>query len=223
MIKHFEMNTKGKDFVVGDIHGCFSKLQEQLWTIGFNEEVDRLFCVGDLIDRGPESYKFEEWLDYPWFNSVRGNHEELLWTAIEGGEQSNASACHYMNGGSWLYGLPLVEQQFYAILCKELPLAIEIDTPNGLVGIIHAECPFGDWNKFKEALGQPQDEWNKLDAIALWARTKISSKDESVVKGLHKLYVGHTPVDDIVQLGNVEYIDTGAVFKGGKFSIVQIN
>ena len=71
MIKHFEMNTKGKDFVVGDIHGCFSKLQEQLWTIGFNEEVDRLFCVGDLIDRGPESYKFEEWLDYPWFNSVQ--------------------------------------------------------------------------------------------------------------------------------------------------------
>jgi serine/threonine protein phosphatase 1 len=223
LIKHFEMNTKGKDFVVGDIHGCFTKLQEQLYILNFDEVYDRLFCVGDLVDRGPESEEFWDWLRLPWFHSVRGNHEELVWTSVEGGKQSNASAVHYMNGGEWLYGLPLVEQQCYAIICKELPLAIEVATPNGLVGIIHAECPFGDWDKFKETLSKPQDEWDNLDAVALWARTKINSKNESTVKGVYKLYVGHTPVNDIVQLGNVEYIDTGAVFKGGKFSIVQIN
>jgi serine/threonine protein phosphatase 1 len=55
MIKKFELNEKGRDFVVGDIHGCFDLLSNNLKEIGFDESVDRLFSVGDLVDRGKQS------------------------------------------------------------------------------------------------------------------------------------------------------------------------
>lgn len=220
VVKHFSINEKGKDYAVGDIHGCYTKLQEALNFIGFDKYTDRLFSVGDLVDRGPESEEFWDYLRQPWFHSVRGNHEELVIQSLKDGDRSNASAIHAMNGGMWLYGLPEVEQQCYACVMEELPIAIEIDTKNGLIGIIHAECPMGDWNLFKSMYNSNKD---MFDSIAMWARTKISKKDASNVVGLHKLYVGHTPNNEVVSLGNVEYIDTGACFSGGKLTIVQIN
>ena len=50
-------NAKGKDFIVGDIHGHYDLLMEGLERISFCKQNDRLFSVGDLIDRGPESLK----------------------------------------------------------------------------------------------------------------------------------------------------------------------
>lgn len=223
MIKHFERNTRGVDYVVGDIHGMFTLLQTELDKLGFDEVNDRLFSVGDLVDRGPESEQFGDWLRKPWFHAVRGNHERLVIDSVEKGETTNASAIHAMNGGMWLYGLPEVEQQCYAIEMSELPLAIEVETEAGLVGIIHAECPQGDWDKFKQSYLEPEDEWEPIEAVAIWARTKINKMDTQKVKGLHRLYVGHTPVNKITVLGNVYYIDTGACFKGGKLSILRIN
>ena len=61
----YQTNALGRDFAVGDIHGSFSALQTALDTIEFNSEVDRLFSVGDLVDRGPESHHVLEWLDKP--------------------------------------------------------------------------------------------------------------------------------------------------------------
>ena len=52
----FAQNTVGRDFAVGDIHGCFTELQRGLEAIGFDPSTDRLFSVGDLVDRGPESH-----------------------------------------------------------------------------------------------------------------------------------------------------------------------
>lgn len=220
VVKHFEMNTKGRDFCVGDIHGHFRALDYKLIEVGFDEVVDRLFSVGDLVDRGPDSEEFWDYLRKPWFHAVRGNHEELVIQSVTKGKESHESAVHYMNGGEWLYGLPEVEQQCYALEMDELPLAIEVETKDGLAGIIHAECPLGDWNLFKSMYHNNKD---RFDAIAMWARTKISQKDTSDVVGLHKLYVGHTPDFNVVTLGNVEYIDTGCCFKGGKLTVVQIN
>ena len=55
-LQRFERNRIGRDFAVGDIHGCFTALQIALDAIGFSPETDRLFCAGDLVDRGPGSH-----------------------------------------------------------------------------------------------------------------------------------------------------------------------
>ena len=42
-------------YAIGDLQGCFDSLQELLGEIGFNESADRLWLVGDLVNRGPQS------------------------------------------------------------------------------------------------------------------------------------------------------------------------
>jgi len=221
MIKFFEKNTHGRDFLVGDIHGEFTKLQRALDLIGFDIISDRLFTMGDLVDRGPESEEFWDYLRKPWFHSTRGNHEQMLIDSVEQGPTSHASGMHAMNGGMWLYGLPEIEQKCYAEVMKDLPLAIEIDTDNGKVGLVHGEVPLSDWNLFKSMYESNQE---RFESVALWARSKIDRKDESVVKGIDHVYVGHTPVTKgFVKLGNVTYIDEGVCFTGREFNLIQIN
>ena len=222
MIQHFKQNMKGRDFVVGDIHGMFRALEYKLIENAFDPAVDRLFSVGDLVDRGPDSIEFDEWLDKPWFHSVRGNHEQMLIDSVaEGaGDTCLAARLHYMNGGEWLYGLSTVEQQCYAIICQELPIGIEVETQWGLVGLVHAECPLDNWDLFKSMYAT---ESENFDAVALWSRRRITAKSVALVEGVHKLYVGHTPLDTPTQYGNVVYTDTGSCFKGGHLSLLVIN
>jgi len=42
-------------YAVGDIQGCFEEFRQLLKTIGFDRSSDRLWLVGDLVNRGPQS------------------------------------------------------------------------------------------------------------------------------------------------------------------------
>ena len=42
-------------YVIGDIQGCYKPLRQLLTNIDFKPGRDRLWCVGDLINRGPKS------------------------------------------------------------------------------------------------------------------------------------------------------------------------
>ena len=52
LVKYIPENTKGRDFVVGDLHGTIHLLQVLLEQVKFDPADDRLFSGGDLIDRG---------------------------------------------------------------------------------------------------------------------------------------------------------------------------
>lgn len=208
MFVKFEPNVKGQDFCVGDIHGEYDRLISFLHKIGFNEKKDRLFCVGDLVDRGPNSAQVLEWLSQPWFFAVRGNHEQMVIDA--GGSIESLKDILYWNGGGWFFSLSEEKQQEIAFELSCLPYMIEVKMPNGTTfGIVHADVPFNDWNKAKEHLYQEDEQ---VKNFLLWDRTRWQGTLAGNVDGIDYVLVGHTPVGDVIQENNIIRLDTGAVF-----------
>lgn len=213
-VMRFERNTSGRDLIVGDVHGCFGKLQAALDAVKFDPEAgDRLFSVGDLIDRGPQSEDVLDWLAKPWFHAVMGNHEQMA-LLYDGGETDAFS--YSINGGAWLVGKTDAERGDYVCEFMNLPVAIELDTPRGIVGIVHANCSAPTWQKFKQRI-----EGDSLEAIgainlAMWDRTRVDDHDLSEIPDVRAVVVGHTPLQFAQWLGNVLHIDTGGWLQGGK-------
>ena len=221
-VKRFAANTAGRDFAVGDIHGHFTRLQTALDKVCFEPSVDRLFSVGDLIDRGPESLDVDEWLlRKPWFHAVRGNHEQMAIDSHAAGRVSDECSMHFINGGDWFYGLSSIEQGCYASILQDLPLVIEVETAQGLIGIVHADVPRGSWGEMISALSGSEFEADHVAAMLLWSRRRITEENQSGVDGVRAVIVGHTALSQPVVLGNVYHIDT-AGWKHGHFTLLDL-
>ena len=81
--RHRPANTLGRDFVVGYVHGQLNMLDHLLAAVRFDSAKDRLFSVGDLVDRGPDGGALLLRLERePWFYAVLGNHEALMYRGI---------------------------------------------------------------------------------------------------------------------------------------------
>ncbi|MGI9331821.1 MAG: metallophosphoesterase [Gammaproteobacteria bacterium] len=225
IVQRFGMNQDGRDFVVGDIHGMFRHLSALLEQIEFDSEHDRVFSVGDLVDRGPHSGEALEWLDKPWFHACRGNHEQF---ALESEDPDQLDLWVGHNGGDWWLEVDSQDRETFRRAFGELPLAMEVQTRTGTVGVVHADVPpFMSWDHFMVLL-----ESRNRDAVlyATWSRNRITGFNISTpVSGtVERVYCGHTPTRETVKIDNVYYIDTGAAYgKDGyddaKLTIVQVH
>ncbi|MCO7643254.1 metallophosphoesterase [Pseudomonas sp. S 311-6] len=219
-VQHFEINNDGRDFAVGDIHGCYTKLQTALARIGFDGRRDRLFSVGDLVDRGPENDLVLGWLAKPWFHAAMGNHDDMALRWPLGNMQGDI---YRRNGGGWNIDQDADAQLEIASAMARLPVAIEVETALGVVGLVHADVPCRTWGAFCAALNGElgRAEARHAQDMAMWSRGRITDGDDSGVPDVRAVVVGHTPLQHPVVLGNVHYIDTGAVF-GREFTILDL-
>ena len=76
-------------YAIGDIQGCFDELQALLARVGFNEQHDHLWFVGDLVNRGPKSLEVLRYVKSLGDRAITvlGNHDLHLVTQFEGFER----------------------------------------------------------------------------------------------------------------------------------------
>jgi serine/threonine protein phosphatase 1 len=209
----------GRDLAVGDIHGCFTLLEQALARVGFDESVDRLFSVGDLVDRGPESERALEFLAKPWFKAVMGNHEFMALRAALGDPYQLVS--HRDNGGAWLDEVGEERKAEIAAAFMALPVALEVEGEAGVVGLIHADCPFDNWADMAKVDWSQNDMESKIIDECLWGYERFDRNYQGVVKNIRAVVHGHISIRSKRVLGNVHYIDTGG-WRGGSFTLLDL-
>ncbi|TDU28504.1 serine/threonine protein phosphatase 1 [Panacagrimonas perspica] len=242
-------NPTGRDFVVGDVHGQISMLDRLLRAVGFDPHLDRLFSLGDLIDRGPGSEELvRRFHDEPSHFCIRGNHEELL---LASRFNPAYRRVWERNGGDWADELTDERLEELATIIRAMPLVIELDLGDGRqVGLVHAEVPPGvDWDAVRRVRPGPSDQVDdqdsNLESSLLWGRRRINALmqmaqnpeaddlDEAdrartiravtPVQGVDLVLVGHTiiPARRPARSGNVLFLDTGAYKVDGRLTLAD--
>ena len=201
--------TGGRDWVVGDVHGCFRTLREALLAIDFEHGCDRLFSVGDLIDRGPNSIEALEWLEGGRFEAVvMGNHEAEMVRLLQTGEIL-APAKSYQQ---WMWSIERRDLFRWYHAVRALPLAVTVDTAHGQVGIVHCSTWRDNWEATLEALEERDIVAINMVLLGIDEHERRAGPTGDEVGGIDRVITGHDARKQVERRGNTWCIDTGAGF-----------
>lgn len=223
-------NTRGRDFVVADLHGHLPLLDRALAARGFDRTCDRVLAVGDLIDRGPASADVLALLAEPWFASVRGNHEQALLDWIDAlleerpaAEVRTLAGRHFGIGGDWATSLLTAAQRHgketlrpWQQALAALPFALATRAHGASIGVVHACVPGGDWQFFRQTSAETQ----ALHRV-LWHRHPHEEAPVGV-RGIDLVFAGHNQVPAVHRIGNFRMIETAA-WAGNELTLIELD
>lgn len=91
------MSTTQRRIIIGDVHGYYDGLMKLFELINPNVE-DKIYFLGDLIDRGPASNQVVEFVKKNNYYCLLGNHEQMLLESFD----DQGKFCN-SGGDAWLY------------------------------------------------------------------------------------------------------------------------
>ena len=210
-------NTNGTDYICGDLHGYYDLLIDTLNAINFNFSHDRLFCTGDLIDRGPQSLETLQLIHEPWFFSTIGNHEIMMFESIIN-YNFPYNQCWLQNGGKWSLNYNRSQLTTIANSIPSLPYIISVGNNNNRFNICHAELSHSpNYHSYSPIDNSFIDNWlfndNDINNIT-WGRNIFNSFHNNNNISFHNnnlsnTFVGHTIVNKPIQIQKHIYVDTG--------------
>ncbi len=237
LVKRLPANRHGRDFVVGDLHGCRKELDRLLLLVKFDRSKDRLISVGDIVDRGPHSLDCLMLLKAPWFHAVMGNHEQLMLNFFSPWLGSGASPDPYddaglsflVNGGNWALHecdarwKPVKPLRDLLLMVAELPQIIVVGEGENRFNVVHAELLGADSRDTRPAVwtdreidALPEFGAGNLDYPAFrWSRQFMGTRRlvghfPTSAPGLSETYCGHTVGIGVRTAFSHVCLDTGA-------------
>ena len=127
--------TTNRRIVIGDVHGHYDALIALLDSISPTSE-DKVYFLGDLIDRGPKSAQVVDFVMRNQYTCLRGNHEEMLLDVVGRGEVSIDlyQGWLYSGGHSTVASYDSKIPQEHIDWIKSLPLYLDL----GDYWLVHA-------------------------------------------------------------------------------------
>ena len=165
-------------YAVSDVHGRLGPFREVLAKAGYGDG-DRLFFVGDAVDRGPDGVGvLDEALSLPGCTFLAGNHEDMMMQAVDpDGVKSRYWFDIWMNNGggtTWESFLKLPRERRAAILdaLGRAPEEVDAEAGGTAFRLVHA----------RPGRDRTERLWGRMD---LFLPRTVPGK---------VVVVGHTPV-----------------------------
>ena len=170
-------------YAIGDVQGCHDELQALLARIGFDRARDRLWFVGDLVNRGPKSLEVLRFVRDLGDAAlvVLGNHDLHLVCLHEGYARRRtddtfeallvAPDAHELIG--WLRTRQMMHVEgAYAMVHAGLLPEWSIDKALGLAREVEAGLSASSYRDFVAHMyGSKPDRWD--DALTGWERLRV--------------------------------------------------
>ena len=204
-----------KIFAIGDIHGCFDKLQRLILEIKADPVNDTLVFIGDYIDRadgGRDVVDYILKLKKTFQNVIclRGNHESMLLRFLDGVEDD----IYLANGG-------FATLKAYGISRSDAPKVRKKKIPPDHLKFFKSLLPYYETDQFifVHAGLIPGRELNEQSLYDMqWIRQTLIDSDDDFGK---QVVFGHTHFSEPLVEDNKIGIDTGAVY-GGRLTCVEL-
>ncbi|MGB8435971.1 MAG: symmetrical bis(5'-nucleosyl)-tetraphosphatase [Burkholderiales bacterium] len=158
-------------YAIGDVQGCFVELERLLDEIRFDAARDRLWFVGDLVNRGPQSAEVLRFVKSLGDRAVTvlGNHDIHLFAHVAGygkkraddsfGDVLAAPDCDALV--EWLRARPMMHvERGYAMVHAGLLPAWSIERALELAAEVESALRAPDYRTFLAGLyGSQPDRW----------------------------------------------------------------
>jgi bis(5'-nucleosyl)-tetraphosphatase (symmetrical) len=170
-------------YAIGDVQGCYDELQQLLDRVGYQPGRDRLWFVGDLVNRGPKSAEVLRFVKQLGERAVvvLGNHDLHLVTQHEGFERTRRDDTFQDVLGApdrkelvdWLRTRPMMHAEHgHAMVHAGLLPQWSVEKSLGLAREVERALAKADYREFlRNMYGSAPDEWH--DALTGWDRLRV--------------------------------------------------